>query len=196
MRQIILATRNRGKIREVRAELQDAGLDILTLENERGIPDVVEDGKTFLENALKKAKTLSEITGKAAVADDSGLEVDILGGKPGVFSSRYAGPGATDEANIQKLLDDLEGVPEEKRGACFRAVIVLYRPGGDYDVFEDTLRGRIAFRPEGRNGFGYDPVFYVPEYGMTAAQMPPELKNRISHRGKALRSLKKSLQVQ
>lgn len=195
MKKLVLATRNPGKVREVKAELKDLEVDILTLDDAPNVPDVIEDGRTFLHNALKKAKTVSEVTGMAALADDSGLEVDILEGRPGVFSSRYSGPDATDESNVRKLLEDLEGVPEEKRGASFRCVIVLYRPGGHYDVFEDTLRGRIALRPKGRNGFGYDPVFYVPEFGMTAAEMPPDLKNRISHRGKAIRALKKSLQV-
>ncbi len=195
MRQIVLATKNQGKIRELKAELQDLDMEILTLENESSGPDVIEDGSSFLENALKKAKAVSNFTGKAALADDSGLEVEILGGKPGVFSSRYSGPEATDETNIRRLLDDLKGVPEEKRGACFRCVIILYRRGGDYDVFEDTLKGRITSEPAGQNGFGYDPVFFVPDLNMTVAQMPPELKNRISHRGKALRALKKSLQI-
>lgn len=195
MRQIILATKNPGKIREMRAELQDFNIEILTLENETSVPDVIEDGSTFFENALKKAKTVSDFTGKETLADDSGLEVAILGGKPGVQSSRYSGPDATDETNIHKLLDELSGIPEEKREACFRCVIVLYRPGGDYEVFEDTLRGRITLEPTGQNGFGYDPVFFVPELNMTVAQMTPEMKNAISHRGKALRSLKKSLQI-
>jgi XTP/dITP diphosphohydrolase len=195
LRQIVLATKNQGKIREVKAEMQGFEMEILTLEKEPSSPDVIEDGSSFLENALKKAKAVSDFTGKAAMADDSGLEVDILGGKPGVFSSRYSGPEATDEANIKKLLDDLKGIPEGKRGACFRCVIVLYRPEGDYDVFEDTLKGRITIEPAGQNGFGYDPVFFVPDLKMTVAQMPPELKNSISHRGKALRALKKSLQT-
>jgi XTP/dITP diphosphohydrolase len=195
LRQIVLATKNQGKIRELKAELQDLDMEILTLENESSGPDVIEDGSSFLENALKKAKAVSNFTGKAALADDSGLEVEILGGKPGVFSSRYSGPEATDETNIRRLLDDLKGGPEEKRGACFRCVIILYRSGGDYDVFEDTLKGRITSEPAGQNGFGYDPVFFVPDLNMTVAQMPPELKNRISHRGKALRALKKSLQI-
>jgi XTP/dITP diphosphohydrolase len=195
LRQIVLATKNPGKIREVKAELQGFELEILTLEKEPSFPDVIEDGSSFLENALKKAKAVSDLTGKTAIADDSGLEVDILGGKPGVFSSRYSGPEATDEANIRKLLDDLKGIPEGKRGACFRCVIVLCRPGGDYDVFEDTLKGRITIEPAGQNGFGYDPVFFVPDLNMTVAQMPQELKNSISHRGKALRALKKSLQT-
>jgi len=195
LKQIVLATRNQGKIKEVRDILRDLDIEILTLDDFASAPDVVEDGETFFENALKKARAVSELTGKDVIADDSGLEVDILGGKPGVFSSRYSGPDATDESNICKLLEELREVPEEKRGACFRCIIVLYRPQGDYRVFEDKLRGRISLRPEGQNGFGYDPIFYVPEIGMTVAQMSSDMKNRISHRGKAVLALKKYLQL-
>lgn len=158
------------------------------------IPDIVEDGETFFENALKKAKTISDIVGEMVFADDSGLEVDYLGGKPGVRSSRYSGDDATDEKNIEKLLNQLRGVPVENRGASFNCVIVLYQPDGSFESFEGTLRGRISEERIGDGGFGYDPVFYVPEKGVTVAQLPPEVKNRISHRAEAVNKLKKALQ--
>jgi XTP/dITP diphosphohydrolase len=195
LRRIYLATKNQGKINEVKAELRDLDIDVLTPDPDGSFPEVIEDGSTFLENALKKAKALADATGGETLADDSGLEVDALGGKPGIFSSRYSGPGATDETNILRLLDDLKGVPEERRSARFRCVIVLYRPGADPEVFEGILEGRIASEPAGCYGFGYDPVFFVPEYNRTVAQMTAEMKNRISHRGQALRLLKKSLQM-
>jgi len=195
LRRIHLATKNEGKIKEMKALLQDLDIELLTPEAAGSFPEVIEDGRTFLENALKKAQNLSEATGGETLADDSGLEVDALGGKPGIFSSRYSGPGSTDETNIRKLLEDLMGMPDERRSARFRCVVVLYRPGGDHEVFEGTLEGRITTEPAGWNGFGYDPVFFVPEFNMTVAQMSSEMKNRISHRGQALRLLKKSLQM-
>ena len=158
------------------------------------IPDIIEDGETFFENALKKAKTISDIVGELVFADDSGLEVDYLGGKPGVRSSRYSGDDATDDKNIDKLLNQLKGVPEEKRGASFKCVIVLYRPDGWFESFEGSLRGLISEARAGHGGFGYDPVFYVPEEGITVAQLPPEVKNKISHRAEAVNKLKKWLQ--
>lgn len=154
----------------------------------------MEDGTTFFENALKKARALSEYTGEVVIADDSGLEVDALGGKPGVHSARYARPGADDNRNNQKLLEELRDIPEDERGAAFKCVLVLYRTDGTYMSFEGTLRGRITFDPAGDGGFGYDPVFFVEEYGRTVAELAPDTKNRISHRAKAFNKLKKSLQ--
>lgn len=158
------------------------------------MPDVEEDGATYLENALKKAKTYSVLTGEAVLADDSGLEVDCLNGEPGIYSSRYAGAGATDEENYRKLLSRLEGVSPERRGAVFRCVLVLYHPHGRFEIFEGTWRGMIHTEAVGDRGFGYDPVFYLPDLGLTAAQLAPEKKNVLSHRAKALDLFKKWLQ--
>lgn len=172
------------------------GLDfaLFSLNDYNDIPEIIEDGKTFLENALKKARVVSELTGEVVLADDSGLEVDYLGGEPGIYSSRYSGENATDESNIQKLLESLKGVPTEKRGASFRCVLVLYRPDGTFENFEGKFQGRIHDRPVGKRGFGYDPVFFLPERGITVAELPPEVKNTISHRAQAFNKLKKNLQ--
>jgi len=178
----------------VSAELRDCDVELLSLADFPSFPEVIEDGQSFLENALKKAKAASSYTGETTLADDSGLEVDALGGKPGILSARFSGADADDDKNNMKLLEVMKGVPAEKRGAAFRCVLVLFRPGGEYDVFEGVLRGRIAEKPRGSQGFGYDPVFIVPEYQLTVAELAPDVKNQISHRGKALRALKKSLQ--
>jgi XTP/dITP diphosphohydrolase len=143
---------------------------------------------------LKKARVISEYTGKMVIADDSGLEVDSLGGRPGIHSARYSGSDADDEKNIQKLLQELKDVPIEKRGAAFKCVLVLYNPDGTFESFEGTLRGEIAVSPSGSEGFGYDPVFIVPEYDRTVAELSPDIKNTISHRAKAFKKLKESLQ--
>jgi len=169
-------------------------VEIVSLSSYSDMPDVVEDGETFFENALKKARIVSEHTGQTVIADDSGLEVDALGGRPGVYSARYAGDGATDDDNNRKLLEELQGSPVEERGAAFRCVLILYRSDGTYSAFEGTLRGRIVESPAGDEGFGYDPVFYVEEYGKTVAELSPEVKNTISHRAEAFGKLKKSLQ--
>ncbi len=157
-------------------------------------PEIREDGTTFLDNALKKARLVCEFTGETALADDSGIEVDALDGRPGVMSARYAGPNASDAENNRKLLEALQGVPPEKRGASFRCVLVLCRPGGSFETFEGSWRGRIGDRSLGKGGFGYDPVFNVPELGLTAAQLPLEVKNRLSHRALAFQKLKQYLQ--
>jgi XTP/dITP diphosphohydrolase len=155
---------------------------------------VIEDGVSFFENALKKAKSAAEFTGETGLADDSGLEVDILGGRPGIYSSRYSGAEADDNKNIVKLLHELKNVLPSKRGATFRCVLVLYTlPGGNVVTVEGTLRGMITTEPRGEQGFGYDPVFFVPRLGQTVAEIPLELKNKISHRGEAFRALRKKL---
>ncbi|MBN2514556.1 MAG: XTP/dITP diphosphatase [Deltaproteobacteria bacterium] len=194
MRKIVFATKNKGKLRELKALLTGTDITVLSLDDYPDIPEIVEDGTTFFENALKKARALSEYTGEVVIADDSGLEVDALGGKPGVHSARYARPGADDNRNNQKLLEELRDIPEDERGAAFKCVLVLYRTDGTYMSFEGTLRGRITFDPAGDGGFGYDPVFFVEEYGRTVAELAPDTKNRISHRAKAFNKLKKSLQ--
>lgn len=157
------------------------------------VPDVEEDGKSFSENGLKKAKFYSEFFGKIAIADDSGVEVDALDGRPGIYSARYAGIRATDEENRKKLLKELESVPLSKRGAGFKCVIAMVFPDGREVTTEGSCRGRIGFQEIGKNGFGYDPIFILPQSGKTMAQLSLEEKNRISHRGKALRKLRQPL---
>lgn len=187
-----MATKNQGKIREIRALLGDLGVDVLSLNDFANVPDVIEDGASFFENALKKAKEISEHTGEIVLADDSGLEVEYLGGEPGVYSSRYSGPDATDDTNIEKLLLNMKGVPREKRGAAFRCVLVLYFADGKYESFEGRLPGLINDKPQGGGGFGYDPVFFLPNWGSTVAQIPLEVKNRISHRAQAVLKFKEA----
>jgi len=173
--------------------LEESEMAVLSLSDYPSAPEILEDGKTFFENALKKARIVSEYTGEMVIADDSGLEVDFLEGRPGIHSARYSGPDADDEKNIQRLLQELKGVPIERRGAAFKCVLVLYNPDGIYESFEGTLRGEIAVSPAGSEGFGYDPVFIVPEYGRTVAELSPDIKNKISHRAKAFKKLKKKL---
>jgi len=192
LRRIVLATKNQGKIREIRALLGDLGVDVLSLNDFANVPDVVEDGTTFFANALKKAKAVSEHTGEIVLADDSGLEVEYLKGEPGVYSSRYSGADATDDTNIKKLLLAMEGVPREGRGAAFRCVLALYFPDGRYESFEGRLAGIIHDRPAGGGGFGYDPVLFLPDWGSTVAQLPMEVKNRISHRAQAVSKFKEA----
>ncbi|HTZ39464.1 MAG TPA: XTP/dITP diphosphatase [Syntrophales bacterium] len=194
IRRIVLATRNEGKVRELREMLRDLDVEVLSLQAFPGVPEVEEDGRTFHENALKKAKEVSRYTSEVVLADDSGLEVDILNGEPGIQSARYSGPAATDETNNLKLLGKLQGVPKEKRDARFRCVLVLHRPDGKSESFEGTWRGEITFEPRGIMGFGYDPLFLDPAQGLTAAELPPDIKNRISHRGQAFAKLKEWLE--
>jgi len=165
--------------------LRNCNVEIRSLKDFPDIPDIEEEGKSFFENALLKARTVSKITGEAVLADDSGLEVDALGGAPGIYSSRYAGPDATDEKNIWKLIGDLKDVAAENRTAAFRCVLVLFRPDGTYETFEGRWPGRIILEPRGKGGFGYDPIFEDPRLGLTAAELSPDVKNNVSHRGQA-----------
>ncbi|HZC68159.1 MAG TPA: XTP/dITP diphosphatase [Nitrospirales bacterium] len=181
-----MATGNRHKVGEIRAMLADLPVTIRSMAEFPGAPEAVEDGRTYRENALKKAWTAVKFTGKPALADDTGLEVDALGGRPGLYSARFAGEGCTFADNIKKLLRLLKGVPSQRRGARFVCVVALVDPSGREQVVEGKLYGRIAEAPAGCGGFGYDPVFYVPEVGKTLAELTPEEKNRISHRGRAL----------
>ena len=190
---IVFASRNKGKVRELKALLEGMSIEILTLDDFPDAPDIEEDGSSFFENSFKKARAVSEYTGMTVIADDSGLEVDSLGGAPGIHSARYSGAGATDEKNIAKLLAEMQSVPDGNRGATFRCALVLYRTNGEFEAFEGELRGTISSRPSGNGGFGYDPIFIVPEYGMTVAELDPATKNKISHRGKAFARLKESL---
>jgi XTP/dITP diphosphohydrolase len=190
---ILLATRNSGKIAELRAMLSDLDLEVLSLDEVPEAPEVAEDGATFRDNALKKAKAVADATGLMTLADDSGLEVDALNGSPGVYSARYAGDHADDMANNTKLLSELEGVPADRRSARFRCVIVVYHPSGRWIDLDGKCEGRIAGRPTGEQGFGYDPVFFLPGLGKTMAQLTPEEKNSLSHRGAAFKKLRKEL---
>jgi XTP/dITP diphosphohydrolase len=190
---IVFASGNEGKVREIREMLEGMKIELVSLNNYTHVPEIVEDGKSFLENALKKAKIISEFTGETVLADDSGLQVDALGGEPGIYSSRYAGEKATDEENNAKLLNKLKNIPYQKRTAFFRCVLVLYKRDGVYDSFEGKWNGQIIDERRGNNGFGYDPIFFVPELKKTAAELPAEIKNKLSHRGQAFAQLKKAL---
>jgi XTP/dITP diphosphohydrolase len=192
-RDVIVATRNRGKLREIRSVLQGLRFRVRGLTDFEDIPGVEEDGKSFAENGLKKARFYSRLFGKLTIADDSGLEVDALNGNPGIYSARYAGMEASDQENRKKLLKELEGVPVSKRGAAFKCVMAMVSPDGREAVTEGTCRGRIGFKEVGKRGFGYDPIFFLPRHGKTMAQLTLDEKNRISHRGKALRKLRKIL---
>ena len=190
LKQIILASNNPGKIREIQSLLSGHDMEILpqalfTKE------EAEETGQTFLENALIKARHAARLGGLPVIADDSGLEVDALGGAPGVFSARYAGAGAGDQANNAKLLRELAGVEDDKRSARFRCVMVYVRDAEDTAplVADAAWEGKILRKTRGENGFGYDPLFFVPEQGCASAELPSEVKNRLSHRGKALRVL-------
>jgi XTP/dITP diphosphohydrolase len=183
-------------VEEIRHLLDIPDLVIRSMADYGDVPDVEEDGETYFENALKKAKAYAAFTGEAVLADDSGLEVDFLQGAPGIYSARYAGPGATDEENYRKLLQELQGVTPEQRGARFRCLLVLYHPNGQYKSFEGIWPGVIHTEALGERGFGYDPVFFLPDRGVTVAQLPLEIKNALSHRAQALLQLKAWLQSQ
>lgn len=193
-RRIVLASSNAGKVREINQMLAGLNLEVLP-QSQFGVPDVDETGLTFVENAILKARNAARHARHPAIADDSGLEVDALEGRPGIYSARYAGPGAGDEANLRKLLAELEPVPDEQRTARFQCLMVYLRHAEDPTplIFQGTWEGRIARAPRGANGFGYDPVFFVPTHGCAAAELAPEEKNRLSHRGQALRQLAAAL---
>ena len=193
---IVLASGNSGKLREMQAILQPLGLQLVP-QSRFKVTEAAETGRSFVENALIKARHACIATGLPAIADDSGLEVDALNGAPGIYSARYAGAVSdADAANNAKLLKELAGTPESQRGARFRCVIVFLRHPKDPEplVCDGVWEGRILDAPVGDNGFGYDPLFYVPEQGCSSAQLPPEVKNRLSHRGQALRQLSEALQ--
>jgi len=187
---IVLASINAGKVREVNELLQAEKIRIIP-QGELGVPEVEETGLTFVENAILKARNAAHHSGLAAIADDSGIEVDALQGLPGIYSARFAGTGASDAENLQKLLEALRNIPEAKRGARFQCLMVYMRHGEDPTplICQGTWEGRILLAPRGENGFGYDPVFYVPGEDCSAAQLPPDTKNRLSHRGQALHAL-------
>lgn len=189
-KRIVLASGNPGKVREFNQLL--GGIDIEVVpQSDYGVPEAEETGLTFVENALLKARQAARLTSLPALADDSGLEVDALNGAPGIYSARYAGKGAGDEQNLLKLLADLQGLPEEQRAARFQCVLVYLRHEFDPTplICQGTWEGRILPAPQGKNGFGYDPVFFVPTHNCSSAELPPEVKNSLSHRGQALRAL-------
>jgi XTP/dITP diphosphohydrolase len=191
--ELVLATGNKHKLKEFQAFLSGAAIRIVSLEAYPGCPAAVEDGETFVDNALKKARTVAAYTGRMAMADDSGLEVDCLGGAPGVWSARYAGPGSTDEDNNRRLLRELAGVPDAGRQAQFRCVIAVVDPAGAELTVAGGCRGRIVHAPRGTRGFGYDPLFLDETSGMTFGEMNSDQKNAVSHRARAVRALEKEL---
>ncbi len=188
---MIFATKNKGKIKEIKQILPD--FDILSMEDAGISIDIIEDGKTFIENAIKKASEIAKISGKIALADDSGLEIDFLNGTPGIHSARYLGENTPYVEKNNHILHEMENVPEQQRTARFVCAIAAVFPNGKIITAQDTIEGRIAFESKGTNGFGYDPIFFVPELGKTTAELSPEQKNAISHRGKALQKMKQLL---
>ncbi len=193
MKEIVIATANPGKLREIKAALQGMAIEIVSLTDLSPVPLLEEDGRTFRENALKKARVVAKHTGRLTIADDSGLEVDRLQGMPGVRSARFAGEGASDAENNLKLLQLLKDVSSSQRGATFRCVIAVVSPQGKEAWVEGICRGVIGDTERGREGFGYDPLFLLPELGKTLAELPLEIKNKVSHRGRALAALKEAL---
>ena len=194
MTRIVLASGNRGKLREFSALLAGAGFDLVA-QHELGVPEAEETGLSFVENAILKARNAAQHSGLPAIADDSGLEVDALGGAPGIYSSRYAGADADDRANVDRLLRELDGLPEAKRSARFRCLIVYMRHALDPTplICQGTWEGSILTAPRGDGGFGYDPVFLVPGHGYASAELPPDVKNRLSHRGQAMATLLRAM---
>ncbi len=193
---LVLATANRGKLREFAALLAPLGIELIA-QTDLGVESVEETGITFEENALLKARHAARTTGLPALADDSGLEVDALDGRPGVYSARYAGSGASDEDNLRKLLRDLDGVPRPRRTARFRCVLAMVHSADDPAplICEGAWEGHIGLEARGSNGFGYDPIFEIDAKGLTSAQLPPERKNALSHRGLATARLVEALRV-
>lgn len=187
---IVLASSNTGKVREFNQLLADSELEVVP-QSAFGVEDAEETGLTFVENAILKARNAAAHTGLPAIADDSGLEVDALQGAPGIYSARYAGADASDLQNLEKLLENMRDVPDQQRTARFQCLMVYMRHAGDPTprIFQGTWEGRILRAPQGENGFGYDPVFYVPDRNCSSAELAPEVKNSLSHRGQALRKL-------
>ncbi|MCG8316438.1 MAG: XTP/dITP diphosphatase [Pseudomonadales bacterium] len=197
MTELVVATGNPGKLKEIDQLLKPLGF-VVKGQKEFSVVEAEETGLTFVENAIIKARNTAQQTGRAALADDSGLEVDALQGEPGIYSARYAGVSASDHDNNEKLLAALESTPEAQRKARFQCVMVFLRHPKDPTpiICQGTWEGQIGFNPKGNNGFGYDPLFFVPEQNCMSAELPPEIKNQLSHRGKALQQMIAALQQQ
>ena len=198
MKKLVFATGNKDKMREIREIMADCPVEIVSMKEAGITAEIVEDGKTFEENAMIKAKTIAEELKKRGeqvivLADDSGLEIDYLNKEPGIYSARYMGEDTSYTIKNANLIQRLEGVPDEKRTARFVCAIAAALSDGRSFVARATIEGRIGYEEKGENGFGYDPIFYLPEYGMYSAELAPEEKNRISHRGKALQEMKRIL---
>ena len=192
-KEVVIATHNPGKMREIASILDYPQVKFLSLLDFPEIPEIIEDGITFAENAQKKAMVISRLTGRFAIADDSGLCVQALQGRPGIFSSRFAGENATDKERYQKLLRQMQGIPLAKRKATFFCAIAIASPQGQVQVVEGKCSGLISLSPRGTHGFGFDPIFLLPKLGKTMAELAPEEKNKISHRARALKKLKRIL---
>jgi len=188
--EIVIATRNEGKLQEIKELIKGLQVEVLSLKDIPEVPVVREGGSSFRENALMKAEAIASFTKQVSIADDAGFAVDFRQGGPGVYSARFAGEDANDGENNKELLRRLEGVPISKRGATFRCVIAVVTPEGKKDIAEGECRGIIQFEEKGEFGFGYDPLFFVPEYRRTFAELSPEIKNKISHRAKAMEKLR------
>ena len=194
MPKLLLATNNAGKVAELRQILDGCGWELVTPADAGLDMEVGETGQGYAENATIKAVAFAQASGLTALADDSGIEVDALDGRPGALSARYAGPNRTDAERVAKLIEELRDVPDERRTARFRCVIAIASPQGEVDLVEGTVEGRIAREPRGENGFGYDPAFLLPERGLTMAELPPDEKHAVSHRGAAARAARKVLE--
>lgn len=191
---IIFATGNEGKMHEIRQILGDMDVKILSMKEAGITADIIEDGTTFEENAIIKAKAIAAMTNHIVLADDSGLEIDYLNKEPGIYSARYMGENTSYDIKNANLIERLEGVEDKKRTARFVCAIAAALPNGELLTAQGVVEGRIAYEPKGENGFGFDPIFYLPEYGCTTAQLSEEEKNSISHRGRALRAMKQKLE--
>lgn len=193
MTELLIATRNKGKLREIKELLKEFKLKITSLDDYADMPHIIEDGDTFQQNAIKKATTIALYTKKLTLGEDSGLEVKALGDRPGVYSARFAGANATDQKNNAKLIRSLKGVPLKKRQARYRCVAVLADGKKIVDVVSGSCSGLIALKGKGKNGFGYDPYFFIPQYGKTFGELDPAIKSAVSHRARALKKIKTSL---
>lgn len=193
MKKVIFATGNEGKMKEIREILGDLDIELLSLKDAGITVDIEENGSTFEENAIIKAKAISQLTGEIVLADDSGLEIDYLNKEPGIYSARYMGEDTSYHIKNSNLIQRLEGVPDQQRTARFVCAIAAAFPDGTVKTVRASMEGRIGYEEKGENGFGYDPIFYLPEYGCSSAEISMEEKNKISHRGKALRAIKDEL---
>ena len=193
-KKIIFATSNEGKMKEIRMVLQDMNVDVLSLADAGITTEIIEDGNTFEENAVIKARTIMQETGLLTLADDSGLEIDYLNKEPGIYSARYLGEHTPYQEKNRIIMERLQGVPDEKRTARFVCAIAAALPNGEILTTRGTIEGRIGYEERGENGFGYDPIFYIPEFGCASAELSPETKNEVSHRGKALRTMQEKLE--